>query len=241
MQKVIYVSATPRDKEISLSQNNVIEQLVRPTYLVDPIIVVKPKDNQVEDLIEEIINQRQNNTRTFVTVLTIKMAENLTEYLKERKIKVAYIHKDIKALERLLLINDLRRGEYECLVGINLLREGLDVPEVALVCIFDADIPGLPRDERSLIQIIGRAARNEHGRVVMYANHVTEQMQKAIDETKRRRTVQMEYNKLHNKTPKTVVKPLTFVQPIKLKAKSNAEKKCCINQTINQRNEESSS
>ncbi|MEG3641907.1 excinuclease ABC subunit UvrB [Mycoplasmoides genitalium] len=228
MQKVIYVSATPRDKEISLSQNNVIEQLVRPTYLVDPIIVVKPKDNQVEDLIEEIINQRQNNTRTFVTVLTIKMAENLTEYLKERKIKVAYIHKDIKALERLLLINDLRRGEYECLVGINLLREGLDVPEVALVCIFDADIPGLPRDERSLIQIIGRAARNEHGRVVMYANHVTEQMQKAIDETKRRRTVQMEYNKLHNKIPKTVVKPLSFVQPIKLKAKSNAEKNAAL-------------
>ncbi|AAB96268.1 excinuclease ABC subunit UvrB [Mycoplasmoides pneumoniae] len=228
INKVIYVSATPREEEIQLSHNNVVEQLVRPTYLLDPEVIVKPKDNQVEDLVSEIINQRKHNGRTFVTVLTIKMAENLTDFLKERNIKVAYIHKDIKALERLILLTDLRKGEYECLVGINLLREGLDVPEVSLVAIFDADIPGLPRDERSLIQIIGRAARNVHGRVIMYANTISEQMDKAIKETQRRRTIQMAYNEQHHKTPMTVQKPITLNQPIKLKTKSSEQQKAAL-------------
>ncbi|WP_052663038.1 excinuclease ABC subunit UvrB [Mycoplasmoides pirum] len=208
LSNVIFVSATPNEWEIDFSKKHVIEQLVRPTGLVDPEIEIRPTKYQIDNLIEELHKQIAKKQRTFVTVMTIKMAEDLTEYLKERNIKVAYLHNELKTLERSLIINDLRRGKYDCVVGINLLREGLDVPEVSLVCIFDADKPGFFRSDKSLIQLIGRAARNIEGKVIMYADVITPAMKIAIDETNRRRKTQIEFNKKHNIKPQTIVKPI---------------------------------
>lgn len=204
----IYFSATPNDYELNLVNNKVVEQIIRPTGLVDPKIEIKPTLNQIEDLISQLQEQKKKNERTFVTVMTIKMAESLTEFLKQRGIKVAYLHNELKTLQRTKIINDLRKGIYDVVVGINLLREGLDVPEVSLIAIFDADKPGLFRNERSLIQMIGRAARNVNGRVIMYADKITKDMDNAIKETERRRNIQLAYNKEHNITPKTIIKPI---------------------------------
>ncbi|QZX49180.1 excinuclease ABC subunit UvrB [Mycoplasma sp. E35C] len=206
--QVIFISATPNEEEIELSNNVIVEQIVRPTGLLDPIIEVRPRTDQILDLLNELKIQKDKNERTFITVLTIKMAEDLTEFLKEKNIKCAYIHNELKTLERSLILNDLRRGKYDCVIGINLLREGLDIPEVSLVCIFDADKPGYFRSDKALIQTIGRAARNQNGRVIMYADEMTKAMQTAIDETNRRRTVQQEFNKKHNITPKSIIKPI---------------------------------
>ncbi|MDC4184055.1 excinuclease ABC subunit UvrB [Mycoplasma bradburyae] len=206
--QVIFVSATPNREEIELSDNEIIEQIVRPTGLLDPTIEVRSRLDQITDLMNELRNQKSKNERTFITVTTIKMAEDLTEYLKERNFKCAYIHNELKTLERSLILNDLRRGKYDCVIGINLLREGLDIPEVSLVCIFDADKPGYFRSDKALIQTIGRAARNENGRVIMYADEMTNAMKIAIDETNRRREIQIEFNKKHKITPKTIVKPI---------------------------------
>lgn len=208
ISNAIYFSATPHEYELQLVNNKVVEQIIRPTGLVDPIIEIKPTLNQIEDLIAELQKQKEKNERTFVTVMTIKMAESLTEYLKQRNIKVAYLHNELKTLQRTKIINDLRKGIYDVVVGINLLREGLDVPEVSLVAIFDADKPGLFRNERSLIQTIGRAARNVNGRVIMYADSISKDMNNAIKETERRRNIQLTYNKEHNITPKTIIKPI---------------------------------
>ena len=204
----IYFSATPNDYELNLVNNKVVEQIIRPTGLVDPKIEIKPTLNQIEDLISQLQEQKKKNERTFVTVMTIKMAESLTEFLKQRGIKVAYLHNELKTLQRTKIINDLRKGIYDVVVGINLLREGLDVPEVSLIAIFDADKPGLFRNERSLIQMIGRAARNVNGKVIMYADKITKDMDNAIKETERRRNIQLAYNKEHNITPKTIIKPI---------------------------------
>lgn len=204
----IYFSATPNDYELNLVNNKVVEQIIRPTGLVDPIIEIKPTLNQIEDLIAQLQEQKKKTERTFVTVMTIKMAESLTEFLKQRGIKVAYLHNELKTLQRTKIINDLRKGIYDVVVGINLLREGLDVPEVSLIAIFDADKPGLFRNERSLIQMIGRAARNVNGRVIMYADKITKDMDNAIKETERRRNIQLAYNKKYNITPKTIIKPI---------------------------------
>lgn len=204
----IYFSATPNDYELNLVNNKVVEQIIRPTGLVDPKIEIKPTLNQIEDLISQLQEQKKKNERTFVTVMTIKMAESLTEFLKQRGIKVAYLHNELKTLQRTKIINDLRKGIYDVVVGINLLREGLDVPEVSVIAIFDADKPGLFRNERSLIQMIGRAARNVNGRVIMYADKITKDMDNAIKETERRRNIQLAYNKEHNITPKTIIKPI---------------------------------
>ena len=204
----IYFSATPNDYELNLVNHKVVEQIIRPTGLVDPKIEIKPTLNQIEDLISQLQEQKKKNERTFVTVMTIKMAESLTEFLKQRGIKVAYLHNELKTLQRTKIINDLRKGIYDVVVGINLLREGLDVPEVSLIAIFDADKPGLFRNERSLIQMIGRAARNVNGRVIMYADKITKDMNNAIKETERRRNIQLAYNKEHNITPKTIIKPI---------------------------------
>ena len=207
MNQVIYVSATPGDYELSRS-SEIIEQIIRPTGLLDPIIEIRPTKNQIDNILEEIKKQIKKNERTLITTLTIKMSEDLTAYLKEVGIKVAYLHSEIKALERLEIIRKLRKGVYDCIVGINLLREGLDIPEVSLICILDADKEGFLRSERSLIQTVGRAARNANGRVIMYADNITDSMQKAIDETNRRRTIQNEYNVKNNITPKTIIKKI---------------------------------
>ena len=185
-----------------------VEQIIRPTGLLDPEIEVKPIENQIDDLIEQIRIRSAKNERVLVTTLTKKMAEDLTSYLKEIDIKVRYMHSDIKALERMEIIRDLRLGEFDVLVGINLLREGLDIPEVSLVAILDADKEGFLRSERSLIQTIGRAARNTEGKVIMYADELTESMEKAISETNRRRKIQQEYNKTHGITPTTINKSI---------------------------------
>lgn len=206
MNQVVFVSATPADYEKEKSQNNVIEQIIRPTGLLDPKIEVKPVINQIDDLIEQIRIRVEKNERVLVTTLTKKMAEDLTEYLKSVDIKVNYMHSETKALERMEIIRNLRLGDFDVLVGINLLREGLDIPEVSLVSILDADKEGFLRSERSLIQTIGRAARNTDGTVIMYADELTESMEKAIHETNRRRKIQQEYNIKHNITPKTIKK-----------------------------------
>ena len=206
INQVVFVSATPADYEKEHSRGNVVEQIIRPTGLLDPEIEVKPVTNQIDDLIEQIRLRTEKNERVLVTTLTKKMAEDLTSYLSNLDIKVKYMHSDIKALERMDIIRNLRLGEFDVLVGINLLREGLDIPEVSLVAILDADKEGFLRSERSLIQTIGRAARNTNGKVIMYADELTDSMDKAITETNRRRAIQMKYNKEHNIVPKTIQK-----------------------------------
>ena len=206
INQVIFVSATPADYEKEHSKENVVEQIIRPTGLLDPKIEVRPVENQIDNLIEQIRLRVEKNERVLVTTLTKKMAEDLTAYLKGLDIKVNYMHSEIKALERMEIIRNLRLGEFDVLVGINLLREGLDIPEVSLVAILDADKEGFLRSERSLIQTIGRAARNTDGTVIMYADELTESMEKAIKETNRRRKIQEEYNKKHHITPRTINK-----------------------------------
>ncbi len=215
LNQVICTSATPGDYELEKANNEVVEQIIRPTGLLDPIVEVRDALNPIYDLIGEIDNVIANNERVMICTFTIKDAENLTSFLKERGYKVAYLHNEIQTLQRTEIIYQLRKGKYDILVGINLLREGLDIPEVSLISILDADKEGFLRSERSLIQIIGRAARNEHGKVIMYASKMTESMNKAINETTRRRSIQEAYNKEHNITPKTIVKPITL--PLKVR------------------------
>ena len=207
LDKIIFVSATPGDYEKS-KVNNYIEQIIRPTGLLDPIIEIKPVTGQIDSLVEEITKRKEFNERVLVTTLTIKMAEELTNYLKQVDIKACYLHSEIKTFERLKIIRDLRLGKYDVIVGINLLREGIDIPEVSLVAIMDADKQGFLRSERSLIQTIGRAARNENGKVIMYADQISEAMKISIEETNRRRNIQIEYNKKNGITPKTVKKEI---------------------------------
>ena len=236
VKQVIFVSATPADYEKEHSKTNVVEQIIRPTGLLDPKIEVKPVTNQIDDLIVQIRKRVEKNERILVTTLTKKMAEDLTSYLKSLDIKVNYMHSDIKALERMEIIRNLRLGEFDVLVGINLLREGLDIPEVSLVAILDADKEGFLRSERSLIQTIGRAARNTDGTVIMYADELTESMEKAITETNRRRSIQEKYNKEHGITPKTISKSIretikaTIVEDIsaEYKIKENEDIKSII-------------
>ena len=206
INQCIFVSATPAEYEKEKSNGNIVEQIIRPTGLLDPKIEVKPVTNQVDDLVEQIRQRVEKEERVLVTTLTKKMAEDLSSYLAELGIKVKYMHSDIKALERMEIIRDLRLGVFDVLVGINLLREGLDIPEVSLVAILDADKEGFLRSERSLIQTIGRAARNTNGKVIMYADELTESMEKAISETNRRRQIQEKYNEEHGITPKTIQK-----------------------------------
>ena len=207
LDQVIYVSATPGDYELSKAERKV-DQIIRPTGLLDPTIEIRKTTGQIDDLVGEIKKRTAKNERTLITTLTIRMSEELTKYLKELDIKVAYLHSEITTLERLKIIRKLRLGEYDCIVGINLLREGLDIPEVSLIAILDADKEGFLRSERSLIQTIGRCARNENGHVIMYADKITDSMKTAIEETKRRRTIQEAYNKKHHITPKTVHKEI---------------------------------
>lgn len=206
INQCIFVSATPAEYEGEKSKDNIVEQIIRPTGLLDPKITVKPVTNQVDDLIGEIRKRTEKEERLLVTTLTKKMAEDLTSYLSSLDIRVKYMHSDIKALERMEIIRDLRIGKFDVLVGINLLREGLDIPEVSLVAILDADKEGFLRSERSLIQTIGRAARNTEGEVIMYADELTGSMEKAITETNRRRKLQQEYNEKHGITPQTIKK-----------------------------------
>ena len=205
--QIIYVSATPGDYELERAENKV-DQIIRPTGLLDPTIEIRKTEGQIDDLIGEIRKRSKKNERVLITTLTIRMSEELTKYLKELDIKVAYLHSEIKSLERLKIIRELRLGKYDCVVGINLLREGLDIPEVSLIAILDADKEGFLRSERSLIQTIGRCARNENGHVIMYADNITDSMKKAIEETERRRTIQKAYNKEHNIVPKTITKEI---------------------------------
>ncbi len=211
IKQAIYVSATPGDYELEHTNNEYVEQIIRPTGLLDPTIEVRSTDGQIDDLISEIKERIEKNERTLITTLTIRMAEELTNYLKETDIKVAYLHAEVKTLERLQIIHDLRTGKYECVVGINLLREGIDIPEVSLIAILDADKEGFLRSERSLIQTIGRCARNASGHVIMYADKITDSMNKAMTETARRRAIQEEYNKNHNITPTTIKKEIREV------------------------------
>ena len=207
VNQIIFVSATPGDYELLVS-GQVVEQIIRPTGLVDPEVIVRPTKNQVDDLISEIMKVKERGERALVTVLTKKMAEKLSEYLVELGIKALYIHSELDAIERVEVLKKLRRGDVDVVVGVNLLREGLDLPEVSLVAIMDADVEGFLRSETTLIQIIGRVARNVNGKVIMYADRITGSMKKAIEETNRRRKIQLEYNRKHGIIPKTIVKPL---------------------------------
>lgn len=210
VNQIMYVSATPGDYELNQTDHKV-EQIIRPTGLLDPEIEVRPIKGQIDDLVGEVNKRIERNERVFVTTLTKKMAEDLTDYLKDLGIKVRYLHSDIKTLERLEIIRDLRLGKFDVLIGINLLREGIDVPEVSLVAILDADKEGFLRSTRPLVQTIGRAARNSNGKVIMYADSITDSMREAIDATERKRSLQMKFNKEHGITPKTIVKPIRDV------------------------------
>lgn len=211
----VYLSATPGDYETEKTPH-IVEQIIRPTGLLDPNIEIRPKEGQIDDIVAEILNRVKNNERTLITTLTIKMSEDLTNYFKELGLKVAYLHSEIKSLERIEILRELRLGTYDVLVGINLLREGLDLPEVSLICILDADKQGFLRSNRSLVQIIGRAARNSNGRVIMYADKVTSAMDYAITETKRRRLIQEEYNQINNVIPTTIIKDVHDAISVKL-------------------------
>jgi len=211
VSQVIFVSATPGDYELEVAQDRVVEQIIRPTGLIDPEVIVRPAENQVDDLLEQIRISVERNERVRVTTLTKRMAEDLTDYLVDLGIRVRYLHSDITTLERIEIIRDLRLGVFDVLVGINLLREGLDLPEVSLVAILDADKEGFLRSERSLIQTCGRAARNVFGTVILYADHVTGAIQKALDETNRRRWLQIRYNEAHGITPESIQKDISTV------------------------------
>ena len=221
LNQTIYISATPGDYELSLTGGEVVESIIRPTGLLDPTIEVKPTEGQIDDLIGEINDRIQKNERVLITTLTIRMAEELTNYLKSLNMKVAYLHNEVKTFERLRIIRDLRLGKYDVIVGINLLREGLDIPEVSLIAIMDADKQGFLRSERSLIQTIGRAARNQNGHVIMYADMVSDAMDKAIKETERRRSIQMKFNEEHGIVPKTVIKEIRDLISNEVKEDSN--------------------
>ena len=222
--EAIYVSATPGDYELEHTNGKYVEQIIRPTGLLDPTIEVKPTEGQIDDIVEQIKEKREKKERVLITTLTIRMSEELTNYLKEMGIKVAYLHSEIKTLERLKIIRELRLGVYDCVVGINLLREGLDIPEVSLICILDADKQGFLRSERSLIQTIGRAARNASGHVIMYADTVSEAMDLAIKETARRREIQEQYNLEHHITPKTISKEIKEVVSNEIENKAQKAK-----------------
>lgn len=213
IHQAIYVSATPADYELRESEGVVVEQLIRPTGLLDPEIEVRPSENQIDDLLDEILTRTHRDERVLITTLTKRMAEELTEFLLNHSVKAAYIHSDVATLDRVKIMNDLRAGVYDVLVGVNLLREGLDLPEVSLVAILDADKEGFLRSHRSLTQTAGRAARNVNGKVIMYADTITESMQRTIDETARRRTIQLQYNADHNITPRQIVKAITSALP----------------------------
>ncbi len=211
INQVIYVSATPGDYELEHTHGQFVEQIIRPTGLLDPTIEVRKTEGQIDDLVGEINERIEKNERVLVTTLTIRMAEELTNYLKELDIKVAYLHSEVKTLERMQVIHDIRTGKYDVLVGINLLREGLDIPEVSLIAILDADKEGFLRSTRSLIQTIGRCARNANGHVILYGDHMTDSMKEAIEETNRRREIQEKYNEEHHITPKTIIKEIREV------------------------------
>ena len=221
INQIVYISATPAKYELEKAQQ-VVEQIIRPTGLLDPLVEVRPLAGQMDDLLSEIRIRAQKDERVLVTTLTKKMAENLTDYLKEMQVRVRYLHSDIATFERAEIIHDLRAGKFDVLVGINLLREGLDMPEVSLVAILDADKEGFLRSDTSLIQTIGRAARNAGGRVILYADRITDSMKRAMDETERRRTVQQAYNEEHGVTPKTIVKPVVPLIETTLVAESRA-------------------
>ena len=208
VNQVIYVSATPADYELQEAGGIVVEQIIRPTGLLDPKIEVRPSDNQIDDLMNEIVERCQKKERVLVTTLTKRMAEELTEYLLEHDVRANYIHSDVATLDRVQIMADLRAGVFDVLVGVNLLREGLDLPEVSLVAILDADKEGFLRSHRSLTQTVGRAARNVNGKVIMYADNITESMRKTIDETERRRSIQLKYNEDHHITPRQIVKEI---------------------------------
>ena len=225
LNQTIYVSATPGDYELNLVNKQTINQIIRPTGLLDPIVEVRPTKNQIDNLLDEIHNRIDKNERVLITTLTIKMAEELTNYLKNIDIKVAYLHNEIKTLERMRIIRDLRLGTYDVVVGINLLREGMDIPEVSLIAIMDADKQGFLRSTRSLIQTIGRCARNSSGKVIMYADTISDSMQEAITETKRRREIQEKYNKEHNIIPKTIIKEIRELISNKIQTKDTKKNK----------------
>ncbi len=224
INQAIYVSATPGDYELEHTNNTYAEQIIRPTGLLDPTIEIKPSTGQIDDIINEIRKRIALNERVLITTLTIRMSEELTNYLKEMGIKVAYLHSEVKTLERLKIIRELRLGVYDCIVGINLLREGLDIPEVSLICILDADKQGFLRSERSLIQTIGRCARNANGHVIMYADTESEAMHNAIKETLRRRTIQEKYNTEHHIIPKTIIKEIKEVVSNEIESKASKPK-----------------
>ena len=223
VNQILYVSATPGDYELERTDHKV-EQIIRPTGLLDPKIEVRPIEGQIDDLVGEINKRIDRHERVFVTTLTKKMAEDLTDYLKDLGIKVRYLHSDIKTLERMQILRDLRLGKFDVLIGINLLREGIDVPEVSLVAILDADKEGFLRAYRPLVQTMGRAARNANGEVIMYADTITDSMRAAIKATKRRRKIQMEFNKEHGITPKTIIKPIQDVISITKPSSEKEEK-----------------
>ena len=224
INQIIYVSATPGDYELEHVNNKCVEQVIRPTGLLDPTIEVKPSMGQIDDIMEQIMLRKERDERVLITTLTIRQSEELTAYLKERNINVAYLHSEIKTLERLQIIHDLRVGKYDCVVGINLLREGIDIPEVSLICILDADKQGFLRSGRSLIQTIGRTARNSNGHVIMYADNISEAMDYAIKETSRRRSIQEAYNEEHGIVPKTIVKKINEVISNNVKTDSKDKK-----------------